>query len=97
MAELGIRLLILTQLSDYLTFVIMVSRHGLGAEANPIVSMLAQDHGIFLLTAAKVAAVVLVATTFMVVGRSRPRVAAVVLAFGVISGGIGAFTNLATI
>jgi hypothetical protein len=97
MAELGIRLLILTQLSDYMTFVIMVSRHGLGAEANPVVMMLAQDHGIFLLTAAKVAAVVLVATTFMVVGRSRPRLAAAVLLFGVISGGIGAFTNLATI
>jgi hypothetical protein len=97
MAQLGIRLLILTQLADYMTFVIMASRHGLRAEANPIVTMLAEDHGLLILTVAKVAAVVLVASTFLVVGRSRPRLAAAVLAFGVISGGIGAYSNLATI
>jgi hypothetical protein len=97
MAGLGIRLLILAQLADYTTFVVMVARHGLGVELNPLVATLALDHGIFMLTIAKVAAVVLVATTFLVVGRTRPRLAAAVLAFGVISGGFGAFSNVITI
>ena len=75
----------------------MVARHGMTAELNPIVTRLAQEYGMFLLTAAKVAAVVLVAATFLVVGRARPRLAAAVLVVGVVSGGIGAFSNVATI
>jgi hypothetical protein len=94
---LGLKLLILAQLADWATFIVMVARHGLDAEANPIVARLFEDHGLFLLTAAKVAAVILVAATFLVVGRSRPRVGAVVLTVGVVTGGIGAFSNLITI
>jgi hypothetical protein len=94
---LGIQLLILAQIADYATFIVMVVRHGLGVEANPLVATLAQEHGLLVLTVAKVAAVVLVAATFVVVGRSRPRIAAVVLAFGVATGGVGALSNLASI
>jgi hypothetical protein len=97
MAVLGIQLLIVTQLADWVTFVVMVARHGMKAELNPIVARLAQEHGLFLLTAAKLSAVVLVATTFLIVGRTRPRLAAAVLVVGVVSGGIGAFSNVATI
>lgn len=97
MAVLGIQLLIATQLADWMTFVVMVARHGITSELNPIVARLAQEHGLLLLTAAKVSAVVLVATTFVIVGRTRPRLAAAVLAIGVVSGGIGAFSNVATI
>ena len=97
MVALGIPLLIATQLADYVTFILMVSRHGVAAEVNPIVSKLLQDHGLLLLTAAKLSAVVLVGATFLIVGRTRPRLAAAVLAVGVISGGLGAFSNVATI
>jgi hypothetical protein len=97
MVTLGLPLLVATQLADYLTFIVMVSRHGITAELNPIVARLAEDHGLLMLTAAKLAAVVLVGATVLVVGRTRPRLAATVLAVGVISGGIGAFSNVATI
>jgi hypothetical protein len=97
MGALGIRLLIVAQLADYLTFMVMVERHGITAEFNPIVANLAQDHGLLVLTAAKVAAVVLVAATFLVIGRTRPRLAASVLSIGVLTGTIGALTNVATI
>jgi hypothetical protein len=97
MTALGLRMLIAAQIADYATFVIMIARHGLSAELNPLVATMAQDHGLMLLTAAKVSAVVLVAATFLVVGRTRPRLAAAVLAFGVVTGGIGALSNVATI
>jgi hypothetical protein len=97
LSALGIQLLILAQIADYATFVVMVARRGMGAELNPIVTRLFEDHGLLLLTVAKVAAVVLVAATFLVVGRSRPRVGGVVLTVGVVTGGIGALSNLATI
>jgi hypothetical protein len=38
-----------------------------------------------------------VASTFLVVGRTRPRIAAGVLAVGVVMGGIGAISNAATL
>lgn len=96
MTAVGIGLLILAHMADYLTFLVMVARHGISSEANPIVASLAQDHGILMLTLAKTAAVLLVASTFLVVGRTRPRVAAGVLTVGVVMGGIGAITNAAT-
>jgi hypothetical protein len=97
MSAVGIGLLILAHLADYMTFIVMVTRHGLGTEANPIVSMIVQEHGILILTLAKTAAVLLVASTFLVVGRTRPRMAASVLGVGVIVGGLGAMTNVASI
>jgi hypothetical protein len=97
MTALGLRMLIAAQIADYATFVIMIARHGLSAELNPLVATMAQDHGLMLLTAAKVSAVVLVAATFLVVGRTRPRLAAAVLAFAAVTGGIGALSNVATI
>lgn len=97
MAAAAIGLLILAHLADYVTFVLMVARHGLQAEVNPIVATIAQDHGLLLLTLAKVATVLLVASVFLVVGRTRPRLAAGVLLFGVLVGGLGAFSNIATL
>lgn len=97
MVLLGLPLLIATQAADYLTFMVMVARHGIRAEANPIVAGLAQEHGLLMLTAAKLAAVVLVGATFLIVGRTRPRLAATVLAVGILTGGIGAISNVATI
>lgn len=97
MPAAGIALLIAAHVADYTTFVVMVLEHGLGAEANPIVATIAQEYGFMLLTLAKFATVLLVASTFLVVGRTRPKMAAVVLAFGILIGGMGALSNIASI
>ena len=97
MTATGIALLIFAHIADYTTFVVMVARHGLGSELNPIVATLAQDWGLALLTVAKFATVLIVAATVLIVGRTRPRVAGAVLAFGIFIGGLGTFSNLLTI
>ena len=97
MSAVGIGLLILAHVGDYLTFVVMVTRHGIDSEANPIVASLVQEHGLLVLTLAKTAAVLLVASTFLVVGRTRPRLAAGVLGVGVLMGGLGALSNAASL
>jgi hypothetical protein len=97
MSAAGIVLLIVAHAMDYVTFLVMVLRHGIGRELNPLVVTLAQDYGIELLTFAKVAAVLLVAATFMVLTRSRPFIARSVLAVGILVGGFGAFSNVISI
>ena len=96
MAAAGIALLIIAHIADYTTFLIMVARHGLGVELNPLVVTLFEDWGLELLTLAKFATVLLVATVFLIVGRERPRLAGSVLSFGVLVGFVGAFSNIAT-
>lgn len=97
MAALGIAVLVLAHAADYVTFLLMVGRHGLETELNPIVVTIAEEHGLALLTVAKTASVLLVAATFLVLARSRPRIAGTVLAVGVVVGGLGALSNVATI
>ena len=55
MPAAGIGLLIIAHIADYTSFVVMVARHGLGAELNPIVATIASDWGLALLTVAKFA------------------------------------------
>lgn len=97
MSAIAIGLLIVAHLADYGTFVVMVVRNGIDTELNPIVATIAEDHGLALLTVAKFAAVLLVAATFMIVSRTRPRVAGGVLIVGVLVGGLGAMSNIASI
>lgn len=97
MPAVAIGVLILAHVADYATFLVMVARDGLGAELNPIVATLFEDWGLPLLTVAKFATVLLVATVFLIVGKERPRVAGAVLAFGVFIGALGAFSNIITI
>ena len=97
MAATGIALLIIAHIADYTTFVVMITRRGLGAELNPLVATIFEDWGLPLLTVAKFATVLLVAAVFLIVGRERPRMATGVLAFGVFIGALGAYSNLATI
>jgi hypothetical protein len=97
MSAAGIGLLIIAHIADYTTFVVMVARHGLNSELNPLVVTLAEDWGLALLTVAKFSTVLFVAATFLVVSRTRPKVAAVVLTFGVFMGALGAFSNIVTI
>jgi hypothetical protein len=94
MAAVGIALLILAHAMDYATFLAMIVRHGISIELNPLVSALARDYGLALLTAAKVAAVLLVAATFMHLARTHPRAARSVLGVGIVVGTFGAFSNV---
>jgi len=95
-ATIGAGLLVFAHALDYVTFLMMVLRGGIGTELNPIVVVIAGDYGLTLLTVAKAAAVLLVLTTFLVVGRSRPRLAGTVLVSGIFLGGLGAASNIAT-
>ena len=94
MSAIAIGLLVLAHAADYLTFLVMVMRHGIGAEANPIVVTLAREHGLLLLTVAKFSAVLLAASAVIIVARTRPRIAGGVLVFAVLLGGLGALSNI---
>lgn len=97
MTATAIGFLILAHVADYTTFLVMVARHGLGSELNPLVATIFADWGLPLLTVAKFATVLLVATVFLVVGRSHRRTAGAVLVFGVLVGALGTYSNLITI
>jgi hypothetical protein len=94
MAALGIGLLIAAHLADYVTFLVMVMRNGIGAELNPVVVRIATEGGLAPLTMAKFSTVLFLAATFIIVSRTRPRLAAGVLAFGILGGAFGAFSNI---
>ena len=97
MYAFGIGLLIVAHAADYATFLVMVARHGITSELNPIVSKIAAEHGLALLTVAKTAAVLLVATTFLIIIKTRPKVASAVLAIGIFIGSLGAYSNIISI
>lgn len=97
MSAIAIGVLVVAHMADYTTFMVMVARHGINKELNPIVASLAVDHGLALLTVAKFATVLLVAATFLVVSRTHRKIAAVVLVAGVVVGAVGTVSNIATI
>jgi hypothetical protein len=94
---IAIAALVLAHLFDLASFVVMVGRHGLAAEANPLVANLAHELGLPGLTLAKVLAVVLASCVFIVLGPKNRRLAMTVLVFGVAAGLVGGLTNLASI
>jgi hypothetical protein len=81
-------LLVVAQAADYLTFLVMVETHGLGAERNPIVVAMA-SHGLWMLTTAKAALVVLVTSVFLVIRLRRPGAARLTLRFAIGVGAMG--------
>jgi hypothetical protein len=93
----AIAVLAAAHLFDLATFIVMTSRHGLDAEANPVVRQLAELAGLPGLTLAKLVAVILGASVFIVLGPKRPKLAAAVLFFGIAAGVIGGITNVASI
>jgi hypothetical protein len=97
MPAFGILMLIVAHAADYATFVLMVAQNGIGSELNPIVTKIAEEHGLALLTVAKFATVLLVATTFLIIMRSRPKVAGSVLGIGILVGSLGAYSNIISI
>jgi hypothetical protein len=82
---------------DLLSFLVMTGRHTLTAEANPIVVRLAEQFGLPGLTIAKLVAVILGASVFVVLAPKRPKLAAAVLFFGIAAGVVGGVSNLASI
>ena len=93
----AIAVLAAAHLFDLLSFVVMTDRHGLQAEANPVVYRLAELAGLPGLTLAKLFAVILGASVFMVLAPKRPKLASAVLFFGIAAGVIGGITNVASI
>jgi hypothetical protein len=93
----GLAVLGLAQLFDYASFLLMIDRHGLAAEANPIVVHLAEEVGLPGLTLAKVLIVGFTALLMVALAPRRRRLAMGLLMFGVAAGLVGGFSNLATI
>ncbi|MEZ4597832.1 MAG: hypothetical protein R3C32_14085 [Chloroflexota bacterium] len=85
------------QLFDYVSFMVMVERHGLAAELNPIVVTLHQTVGMVGLTVVKAAAVVFLASTATLLMPRRPGVAFGVLVIGIILGVAGGVSNVMTL
>ena len=88
--------LALAHLFDYTSFLVLVSRHGLAAEANPIVIRIAQTAGIPGLTIAKLATVAFAATLMLIILPKRPKLAMALVAFGVAAGLLGGLSNVAS-
>lgn len=88
--------LVAAHLFDFASFVVMIGRHGLGAELNPIVVALAEGFGLPGLTLAKVASVAFLGTVVVVLAPRHRRMATVILSVGIGAGLLGGISNLAT-
>ena len=90
------------QFFDLGTFSLMVDRHGVAAEANPIVAQGFADWGMLLVVLAKVALVLLVGSIVVLLAGHPARrmslsLAAVVTVLAVVAGFTGGVSNLATL
>jgi hypothetical protein len=94
--------LTLAQAVDLATFLVMVARHGPGAEANPIVRGVYESLGTSGVAAAKFALVLLIANLYIAAwGRGRRGIWAVSgglpIALAITAGIIGGITNASSI
>ncbi len=90
------------QFFDLGTFTLMVDRHGVAAEANPIIAQGFSDWGLVLVVVAKLALVVLVGSIVVLLAehptrRSSLGIAAVVTVAAVVAGFTGGVSNVATL
>lgn len=90
-------LLAAAQLFDYVSFLVMIERHGLAAELNPIVVTLHEQLGLVGLTVAKAAAVVFLASSATLLMPRRPAIAFGVLVVGIVLGVVGGVSNVLTL
>jgi hypothetical protein len=86
------------QLFDFATFTIMVGRHGIGTELNPLVAHGFAGFGMPMVVVMKVALVVLLGATIVVLGRGRSDSwsrawAATIAIVAVVAGLIGGISN----
>jgi hypothetical protein len=92
--------LLTAQLFDFGTFVVMVARHGVIAEMNPLVAHGLAAYGLPLLAAAKVALILLLGSIVVILGRPEPgrwhgsRLATVVALLAVAGGLVGGLSNV---
>jgi hypothetical protein len=89
--------LALAHFFDYASFLVMIGRHGMAAEANPIVVVLHQEIGLAGLTVAKVVTVAFAAAIMFIIATRRRRLAMGLFVFGVMAGVVGGVSNIATI
>jgi hypothetical protein len=88
------------QLFDFGTFTIMVGRHGIAPELNPIVAQGFEAFGMPVLVLAKVALVVLLGSIVVLLARERPSgrinrsLAAAVAVLAVVAGLAGGISNV---
>jgi len=92
----GIVVLALAHFFDYATFLMLMMRHGIDAEANPVVIKIAKSTGIEGLTVAKLMTVILAASLTLVIWPRYPKLAMALLVFGVAAGLAGALSNVAS-
>jgi len=98
--RLRLAALFAAQLFDYGTFTIMVERHGIRAELNPIVAHGFLAFGLPFIALAKLALVVLVGSVIVLLGQDRSasvtttRIAAFVTIVAVVGGLIGGISNV---
>ncbi len=91
------------QLFDFSTFVVMVQRHGIGAELNPLVASSFQASGLLGLLAAKLVLVAFVGGVIILLGRQASpihvpsRLATFITVLAVLAGVFGGWTNAITI
>jgi hypothetical protein len=94
---IALGVLALAHLFDWLSFLVMIARHGIEAEANPIVVTLVEQTGVPGVTLAKIATVVFAAGMAVLIAPKRRRLAMVLLTFGAAAGMVGGITNIATL
>ena len=94
---IALAVLALAHLFDYASFLVMVDKHGLSAEANPVVVILAEQMGLPGLTIAKISTVAFAASLMIAIAPRRRRLAMGVLMFGVAAGLVGGVSNVATL
>ncbi len=82
---------------DYLSFLVMTAKHGMAAEANPVVIQLAEMFGLPGLTIAKLASVAFLASVVIIAAPHRRRMAAVLVAIGITAGMVGGVSNITSI
>ena len=93
----ALAVLALAHLFDYASFLVLIGRHGLAAEANPIVVRIAEEAGIPGLTIAKAATVTFAALLMVLIAPRRRRLAIGLLVFGVSAGLVGGLSNVASL
>jgi hypothetical protein len=92
----ALAVLVGAHLFDYVTFLMLMARHGLAAEANPIVVRIAETAGVPGLTLAKLATVGFAAFLVVLIKPQRRKLAYALLAFGVLAGVVGGVSNVAS-
>ncbi len=93
----ALSLLATAHLFDFVTFLVMTSRHGLAAEVNPVVIKVAEEYGLPGLTLAKVGTVIFLSVAVVLLARTHRRgTASVLLMIGIAAGIFGGLTNIAS-